>query len=207
MKKRSAAIITSKNSDFRPDVGDIADVVSFAQQFLDRWPGDKQKEVLIAINGEKAGNWNTDYHEIVLEIGMKGGKNWILEIDAAYTMYFIECLRNPHDYFSKITGRLLPYTIDKTFDLINVSVVGEDQARRAFFDSVKKALKLTKDPRTGDNWFNRYADLNLEFDLKKKEIEFPTRTYGAGGIRAMSFNSASSAPEGIHMLKFYTDEL
>lgn len=201
------SIITSKNSFFRPEVGDIADVISFSKEFLSRHPGEKQKEVLIAINGDKPGEWNTDYHEIILEIGMKGGKNWILEIDAAYTMYFIECLIDPHDYFSKITKRLLPYTIDKTFDLVNVSVVGEDQARRAFFDSVKRALKLTIDPRTGDNWFNRYAGLNLDFDLKKKEIEFRTRASGAGGIRAMSFNSASSAPEGLHMLKFYADEL
>lgn len=210
MKKKwgmAPSIITDKNSDFRREVGEIADVVSFAEALLDRHPGENQKKVLIAINGTKAGEWSTEFHEIVLEIGMKGGKNWLLEIDAAYTMYFIECLRNPHEYFSKITKRLLPYTIDKSFDLINISVVGEDQARRAFFDSVKRALKLTIDPRTGDNWFQRYANLNLDFDLKKKEIEFPTKTNGAGGIRAMSFNSTASAPEGLHMLKFYADEL
>lgn len=205
--ENSANIITDKNSDFRREVGEIADVISFATDFLDRHPGEKQKEVLCAINGDSPGQWSSEFHEVVLEIGMKGGKNWLLEIDAAYTMYFIECLRNPHEYFSRITKRLLPYTVDKSFDLINISVVGEDQARRAFFDSVKRALKLTIDPRTKENWFERYANLKLDFDLKKKEIEFPTRTNGAGGIRAMSFNSTASAPEGLHMLKFYADEL
>jgi len=182
----------------------------FANEFMKRFPGEKQLQVLYAINGDKPGQWNTDYHEIALEIGMKGGKNWILEIDAAFTMYYIECLIDPHAYFSNITKRLIPYSIDKTFDLINVSVVDEKQAQRAFFDSVKKAIKLTMDPKTGDNWFERYTDLDLreEYgDLKRKEIVFPTRQRGAGGIRVMSFNSAAAAPEGLHMLKFYADEL
>lgn len=185
-------------------------MISFSKEFLGRFPGDRQKDVLCAINGDKAGEWSTEFHEVALEIGMKGGKNWVLEIDAAFTMYFINCLRDPHAYFTKITKRLLPYTIDKTFDLINVSVVDENQARRAFFDSVKKAIKLSKDPKSGENWFEKFVGLDLreEFgDLKRKEIEFPTSQPGAGGIRVMSFNSEAAAPEGLHMLKFYADEL
>jgi hypothetical protein len=188
----------------------MVNVKVFANEFMKRYPGDKQLEVLYAINGDRAGVWNSDYHEIALEIGMKGGKNWILEIDAAFTAYYIECLLDPHAYFSHVTKRLIPYSVDKTFDLINVSVVDEKQAQRAFFDSVKKAIKLTIDPKTGDNWFERYTDLDLreEYgDLKRKEIVFPTRQRGAGGIRVMSFNSAAAAPEGLHMLKFYADEL
>lgn len=203
--------MTSKNSFFRPEIGeDIADVISFQREFLKREVGDKQREAYLAAWGDKAGEWSTEFHEILLEIGMKGGKNFWAEGDAAYTIYYINCLRDPHDYFSKITKIPIPYTKEKTFDIINVSAVDEDQARRAFFDSVKKVLRLTKDPKTGDNWFERYAGLDLREehgDFKKREVIFPTSEPGAGGIRLFSFNSAATAPEGIHMLRFYADEL
>lgn len=140
---------------------------------------------------------------------MKGGKNFWAEGDVAYLCYYINCLRDPHAYFSKITGTLIPYTPEKTFDIINVSSVDETQARHAFFESVKNVLKQTKD-QTGENWFEKYAGLDLreQFgDFKKKEIIFPTGTGGRGGIRLLCFNSAATAPEGMHMLRFYADEL
>ena len=201
---------TSKTSDFRSDVGEIADCLSFQTEFLKRQVGDKQREAYLAVWGDKAGEWNKDYHEAVLLVGMKGGKNFWAEGDAAYLSYFINCLRDPHTYFTKITRSLVPYTLEKTFDVVNVSSVDETQARHAFFESIKKVLKQTKDPRTGDNWFERYAGLDLreQFgDFKKKEIIFPTREEGVGGIRLLCFNSAATAPEGMHMLRFYADEL
>jgi len=164
----------------------------------------------LAIWGEKGGEWSTKYHEIVLLIGMKGGKNFWSEGDVAYTCYFISCLANPHDYFTKITKSLLSYPLEKTFDLVNVSSVDETQARRAFFESVKKVLKLTKDPVTKANWFEKYTGLDLREsagDFKLKEIIFPVKMPGMGGIRLMSFNSAAKAPEGVHILKYYADEL
>ncbi len=206
----TTAIFTSKNTDFKNEVGEVADVISFQQEFLKRTVGDRQREAYLAAWGEKPGVWDTNYHEILLEVGMKGGKNFFAEGDAAFAIYFINCLRDPHAYFTKITKILVPYTKEKTFDIINVSAVDEDQARRAFFDSIKKVLKLTKDPKTGDNWFERYAGLDLREehgDFKKREVIFPVKEPGAGGIRLFSFNSAASAPEGIHMLRFYADEL
>lgn len=140
---------------------------------------------------------------------MKGGKNFFAEGDVAYTCYFISCLRDPHDFFTKVTGRTIKYTPEKTFDIVNVSSVDESQARRAFFDSVKKILQGTKDPKSGENWFERYAGLDLREehgDFTKKEIIFPTEL-GRGGIRLMSFNSTATAPEGVHILRFYADEL
>lgn len=172
--------------------------------------GDKQKDAYLAIWGDKAGEWNKAFHEIVLLIGMKGGKNFWAEGDVAYLCYYINCLRDPHQYFSKITGTLIPYTLEKTFDIVNVSSVDETQARHAFFETVKNVLRQTKDPRNGDNWFERYAGLDLreQFgDFKKKEIIFPTKEEGRGGIRLLCFNSAATAPEGMHMLRFYADEL
>ncbi|MHB8871650.1 MAG: hypothetical protein ACYC5G_04310 [Candidatus Doudnabacteria bacterium] len=212
-KKRewsTLAIVTSKNSDFRPEIGDIADVLSFQREFLKREVGDQQRAAYLACWGETPGIWDTTYHEILLEIGMKGGKNFWAEGDAAYAIYFINCLRDPHAYFTKITKIPIPYTKEKTFDIINVSAADEDQARHAFFDSIKKILTLTKDPKTGDNWFERFAGLDLREehgDFKKREVIFPVEEKGAGGIRLFSFNSGASAPEGIHMLRFYADEL
>jgi hypothetical protein len=198
-------------SDFRSDVGDIPDIISFNKEFLNRpFLSPKQIEAYQAVWGTKGGEWNTKFHEIVLLIGMKGGKNFWSEGDLAYTCFFISALRDPHDYFTKITKRLVPYTHDKKFDIVNVSSVDENQARRAFFESGKQALKNTTDPKSGENWFEKFIGLDLreQFgDFKGKEVTFPTTKDGKGGIRLMSFNSTAKAPEGMHMIKFYADEL
>lgn len=172
-------------------------------------PGDKQIDAYKAIWGEKVG-WDTRFQEIVLYVGMKGGKNYWSETDVAYTCYFISCLKNPHDYFTKLTKVLVPYTIDKNFDIVNVSSVDANQAQRAFFDSVKSVLRLTKDPKTGEPWFTKYAGLDLresEGDILSKQITFPQAVPGKGTIRIMSFNSTAKAPEGLHIIRYYADEL
>ncbi|MGE5682824.1 MAG: hypothetical protein ACM34K_18310 [Bacillota bacterium] len=197
-------------SDFRREVGEIADILSYNREFLGRTPSPKQAEAYVATWGEKGGEWSNKHHEIVLLVGMKGGKNLWAEGDVSYAGYFISSLVDPHAYFTKITKSLIKYPPEKTFDLVNVSSVDEAQAKRAFFDSVKKVLQLTKDPRTGDNWFERYAGLDLREtfgDVTAKEIIFPSRQRGVGNIRLMSFNSTKKAPEGVHILRFYADEL
>lgn len=207
-------IITSKsNNPFRHDVGDVAGIVPFANNFMGRYPSDPQKETLRAFGGDGDGDgeWNLRYHEILLEIGMKGGKNWIAEIIAAYTPYYINCLKDKFDHFSKLAKRKIAYPRDTMFDIANVSIVDERQAREVFFIHVINAIKLTKDPRTGDNWFERYAGLDLRGggfgDIKDKAIIFPTKNPGEGTIRFMSFNSTKKAPEGLHMFLFFADEL
>lgn len=193
----------------RPFKVDIADVISFQREFLGRTIEGHQKECYEEIWGTKGGEWSDKYSEVVLLIGMKGGKNFWAEGDVAYACYFISALKDPHNYFSRITRRPVPYTREKTFDIVNVSSVDEVQARRAFFESVKKILQSTKDPSTGDNWFERYTGLDLREahgDFTKKEIVFPAPR-GTGGIRLLSFNSTSTAPEGVHILRFYADEL
>lgn len=185
-------------------------MISFLREFLGREPGKLQREAYLAVWGNDPSVWDKKFHEIVLLVGMKGGKNYWAEGDIAYATYRISCLENPHEYFGEVTGSLVPYPPEKTFDLVNVSMVNELQAKRAFFESVKNVLKLTKDPKTGDNWFERYAGLDLreQFgDLKKKEIVFPVKKSGGGSIRLLSYNSSKQAPEGIHMLRGYADEL
>ncbi len=170
-----------------------------------------QTEDLIAIFGDKPGEWNFDYHEFALAIGMKGGKNFLAETIVSYACYFIKSLVNPHDYFTKITKRPIKYTQEKNFDIVNVSSVDETQARRVFFDTVKNVLRLTKCPKTGENWYEKYAGLDMRpggfGDMQSKIIMFPTAVPGAGTIRLMSFNSTASAPEGIHCLLYMCDEL
>ncbi len=180
------------------------------REFLNRHVEGEQRDAYVAAWGKDSGTWDTTHREILLEVGMKGGKNFWSEGDLSFATYFISCLRSPHEYFTKITKVPIAYTLEKTFDFVNVSTVDEDQARHAFFDSVKKVLKLTKDPKSGDNWFERYAGLDLREehgDFKKSEVIFPVAGEGEGGIRLLSFNSTKSAPEGIHMLRFYADEL
>ena len=142
-------------------------------------------------------------------IGMKGGKNYILESDAAYTLYFLNCLKNKWEYFSKVTKRKIPYSEDINFDIGNASSVGQRQARRAFFSRVQGIIKATRDPKTKDNWFERYAGLDIREtfgDLTAEAIEFPSKYPGQGKIRLYSFNSEPKSPEGYHFFRFYHDE-
>jgi len=51
--------------------------------------GDKQREAYLATWGDEPGVWSTQYREILLEVGMKGGKNFWAEGEVAYLCYFI----------------------------------------------------------------------------------------------------------------------
>lgn len=196
---------------FRREVGEIADVISFQKEFLGRKElSDLQMDAYRAVWGEKGGEWSTNYHEIVLLVGMKGGKNFWAEGDLAYLIYILSSLNYPHQFLSKLTKRKVPYTLEKNFDIINVSSVGEQQARRAFFQSVEKVLRSTKDPKSGENFFEKYAGLDISDNskhFKSNEIIFPNKNKACGNIRLLSFCSSPSSPEGYHMLRFYADEL
>jgi hypothetical protein len=214
-------IITSKSKNpFRPtsEIGDVADIISFNRDFLGRNAGDKQKETLIAMFGDKPGVWNQDYHEHILVVGMKGGKNYVAEPASLFVPYFINCLKDPWDYFSNLInpGTKFPYGKDKNFDIVNVSSVDAKQAQKAFFENMKNALRMVKDPRDGSNWFEKCTSFGgkpgldlreTDGDLQKDNIEFPKRPDGPGTVRFLSFNSTSKAPEGLHMFFFIADEL
>lgn len=197
-------------SDFRREVGEIPDVLSFSREFLKRYPSDNQAEVLTAVFGEKGGDWSTSFFDFVMLIGQRGGKNTVAETLVDYAIFFISCLRNPHEFFTKKTKKLVPYTADKNFDIVNVSSVSSTQAQRAFFDTIKNVIKLTIDPKTKNNWFERYAGLDLRSgvgDIQTDNIVFPPRKQGEGSIRLLSFNSTAKAPEGLHILLYLADEL
>jgi hypothetical protein len=162
--------------------------------------------------GKVGGEWSKKWHECALVVGMRGGKNTIAETITDFVCYFIKCLRDPHDFFSKLTGRIAPYkyTLDKNFDIVNVSSVSGNQAQLAFFDTMKNVIKLTKDPGSGENWFEKFAKMDLREgfgDIKGNIVTFPTDIPGKGTIRLMTFNSEAKAPEGMHMLIYLADEL
>ncbi|MDQ7818412.1 MAG: hypothetical protein RDU14_15400 [Melioribacteraceae bacterium] len=198
-------------SDFKRSVGEVADVISFQKEFLRRKTlSQHQIDCYRTIWGENGGVWGTSIHELVMLVGMKGGKNFWCEGDIAYTCYFISCLNNPHAYFSKITRRKVPYTYDAAFDIVIASLMGKDHSRRVLLDGVKNAIRNTRDPKTGEKWFIRHANLkddNKMGCIQKSEIRFPVIHMGNGGLRIMSFSSKANAPEGYHILRFYADEL
>ena len=209
-EKRTINLILPSKSDYRTEVGEIADVISFQNEFLGRYPSPEQTKAYLAIWGDNPSVWDATYRMLVLEVGMKGGKNYWAEGDAAYLCYRISALRDPHEYFSRITKRPVPYSRDVNFDIANVSAVDEKQAKLAFFDHVKNAFINARDPKTGDNWFERYAGLDIREsfgDFKGNIITFPARQEGMGTIRFMSFNSTAKSPEGQHYIRFYGDEL
>lgn len=209
-KKKIPNIIIS---DFRSDAGEVADVLSFQKEFLRRELSDLQKDAYLAAWGEKGGEWSTKYNEIVLLVGMKGGKNFWMEGDAAYLCYYVSMLRDPHQYFTKITGRKIPYQLSCNFDVPFVTAVDENQSKYVTFNGILKVIKRTFDPKNNsDNWFEKYTGLDLRTkygDLLKTEIIFPEikPNSGIGGLRLFAFNSNPASPEGYHMLRFYTDEL
>lgn len=168
-----------------------------------------QREVMSQSWSTNVEEWHTRWHLVILEAGMKAGKNYILESDVFYCLYFLSCLKNKWEFFSKITKRDISYSEDINFDIGNASAVNENQARRAFFSRVKNTIKLAKDPITGDNWFERYAGLDIREtfgNLSQEKIEFPTAREGQGAIRLYSFNSEPANPEGYHFFRFYFDE-
>ncbi len=211
-----AKVISAPNiivSDFRSEFGEVADVISFQKEFLGRSLSKLQEDTYLAAWGPKGGEWSTQYSQIVLLVGMKGGKNFWIEGDVAYLAYFISMLRDPHDYFTKITKRPMPYQLSCSFDVPFVTSVSEAQTRFVTFNGIQKVLKRTMDPKTkSDNWFEKHIGLDLREtfgDITRNEIVFPERkkTSGIGGLRLFGYNSNPSAAEGLHMIRFYADEL
>lgn len=200
-------------SNFRRDAGEVADVLSFQKEFLNRNLSALQKEAYLALWGSKGGEWSTQYFQSVLLVGMKGGKNFWMEGDIAYTAYFISMLKDPHDFFTRLTKRLLPYPKQTNFDIPLVTGVNELQTKFVGFNGVHRVLRNTMDPKNReDNWFEKYVGLDLRKTygaFTRNEIIFPSRVKNSseGVIRIFGMNHSPSTAEGLHMIRFYADEL
>jgi hypothetical protein len=184
---------------WRPDV-EVVDVDTFWREFMRRKdPSERQREMLHAICGTEAREFPTQYTEAVAMWGQKGGKNWIVEGGLVYTLYKLLCLVDAHSYFG--------VSREKTISLTNSSLKGERQAKEVFFDNVKNTLRSCIDPKTGDNWFERYAGTvidRLGVDVQTKSIYLPNQNNKI--IQVHSFDSTADAPEGLQILWGIMDE-
>lgn len=141
------------------------------------------------------------FDELVLMVGQKGGKNYLVETIVGYYCKKLNNLVNPHKYFN----------IDQLveFNICNSSLVNERQAKNVFFERVKNIIKRTIDPKTGDNWFERYVGLDLRpkgfGDMQSKTIVFPSPE-GRGKIKFHSFDSTPESPEGLEIFFGIMDE-
>jgi len=183
--------VQTKVWDFKP-----VNVFDFFRYFLSRPVlSERQKDVARAICGDKADEFSREYQEIVCMVGQKGGKNWLFEGVFAYFAYKLMCLANPHAYFG-----VAP---DKEISLTNSSLVNARQAEIVFFNNLKKVMRNTIDPDSGDNWFERHFGVRIDErygDLKKKTIDLPK------GVRFHSFDSQPESPEGLLILVGCIDE-
>lgn len=190
-----------------------ANVFDFTRHFMGRRtengnePSEKQWETLVSSYGEeplpqqKLGVIDGFFHHrlLVLVVGQGGGKNFVTEIDCAYATYLWQCLSNPHYSFQIDASRV--------FNIINFSQVNKEQGRRVFFDHFKRALKETREPRSGANWFEKHVlNFNIDRALLKDEFTIPCSIPGNGPLVAWSGDSGAATPEGSSIWKAIIDE-
>jgi len=180
---------------WRWETGDV-NVFTFFREFLRRPVlSEDQKKVASAVCGDDPQQFSTKYQEIDAMVGIKGGKNFLFEGITPFLLYKLSSLYNWHQYFR------IP--LDKILSITNSSCVNETQAKEVFFRNVKAVMKNTIDPKTGDNWFERYVGVKLTEgygDLKKKLIELPN------GLCCHSFDSTPDAPQGLLIFLGIIDE-
>ena len=171
-------------------------------------PTPKQLEIILALAGRDPYEWDTTYQQYVIAIGMGGGKNeFIVSPFLAYVTYKIANMHNPYMYFQQMrNAKINPL---KNIDIVNMSVVGETQAKNVHFNNMINLIRNchTKD---GDNWFEKYVGMDMREggigDIKTKEVAVPT-TKGLGKIVHHSFDSTFTAWEGLQILLALNDEV
>lgn len=186
--------------------GNPVDVIEFCEKKIGIYPSPVQKEILYKINGRDPYEWDTEYQQLIIAVGQGGGKNkYITAPTAAYTSYRIANMKDPWLYFSRFTNE----KIDRStkFEITNSSLVNALQAETVHFDNMKAILRRVKDT-DGQNWFEKYAGMNMSDgfgDMKAKSITIPTHV-GCGDIVMYSFDSTPTAPEGKSIILGIIDE-
>lgn len=167
-----------------------------------------QLEIVFALAGRDPYEWDTTYQQYVIAIGMGGGKNeYIISPFLAYLTYKIANMQNPYLYFQEMRNAKINSM--KNIDIVNMSVVGELQAKNVHFNNM---INLIRNCRTkdGDNWFEKYVGMDMREggfgDIKTKEVVVPT-VQGLGKIVHHSFDSTFTAWEGLQILVALNDEV
>jgi hypothetical protein len=171
-------------------------------------PTPKQLEIIMALAGRDPYEWETTYQVYTIAIGMGGGKNeFIVSPFLAYLTYKIANMHNPYLYFQQMrNAKINPM---KNIDIVNMSVVGDLQAKNVHFNNMINLIRncYTKD---GDNWFEKYVGMDMREggfgDIKTREVVIPT-TKGLGKIVHHSFDSTFTAWEGLQILLALNDEV
>ncbi len=170
-------------------------VLAFFKDYLNKKLSKKQIELALALCGEDPFDLMPPVQEATAIWGMRSGKNYLTEGIFIFKAYQLECLIDPHGYFG--------LTPDRTIDLINLTVVNENQARAVFFHNASNTLRNCRDPETGLNWFKSKLGMDIRpgKDIKKKEMDLPRN------IRLCSFNTEADAFQGFNVYFWVADEV
>jgi hypothetical protein len=195
-----------RQKDFWKDKNPLS-IDEFVSERLKIHPSPLQLEILFALAGSDPYDWDTRYQQYIIAIGMGGGKNeYIISPFLTYITYKIANMHNPYIYFQQM--RNTEINPQKNIDIVNMSVVGETQAKNVHFNNMISLIRncFTKD---GDNWFEKYVGMDMREggfgDIKTKEVEVPI-SQGLGKIVHHSFDSTYTAWEGLRILFSINDE-
>lgn len=186
-------MIKGHDSQFKTEP---VDILTFAREFLGRRLSEPQQTVLTTIVGTDPARISIDKQMVVAAVGQGGGKNYTFETLVSYYAYWITNLIDPFTYIPSLTGND-PLDRSRNIDIGNSTLVNKEQAERAFFVNAKNAIVSTKDPATGDNWFERYAGLNIDKAFNEPEIDY----YQVGKKKQIKNQSIEFPPlRSSHML-------
>ena len=149
---------------------------------LDIRLSEKQLEVLRACDDISP---NNKINECILEIGKGGGKDTIVILVFARTIYLLLCLPDPLKYFGLAEM--------DTIDLLNVAV-SADQARDVFFTRFSNLVK-----KAGHKAYKQFG-FDPEKDILKSRINFPKH------VVAYSGHSKQESQEGKNYFTVVMDE-
>jgi len=168
----------------------------FYKTFLKTEAYPVQAEAIDAILVEKRDgevHWKSEmFNEAYLLWGEGSGKDWVSSRLMCYALYWLLCLKRPHQYFYMKDNK-------SPIEMVNISF-DEDNALYVYFKELKKALGGTMDPKDGKNWFEKRG-MKIKETSKKQIIEFPNH------ISCYSLNSREHKVEGKGVLMAVFDEM
>lgn len=169
---------------------------------------DNQKFVLVDLWGLDPEMWKLDWSEAILRIGMRGGKNTVLEISDIYLTQHIMNWVDPYaalEYYAQ-----KPFERTQDFEFTNNSMVSAEQSEGVYFNRIKKLIRKAINPETGRNIYTEFLGLDIREeglgDMRKKIIEFPFFGAGLGRMIIHSLDSGVSTFEGKNIIKANMDE-
>ena len=136
-------------------------------------------------NADSVDASSNKYTEFVLQWGKRGGKDTVVTLLFARTVYLLLCLANPH----KKWGILETDSID----LLNVAIAA-DQAKEIFFNRFSEIVR-----RAGYKTYRQFG-FNPDRDIYTKKIVFPKK------IIAYSGHSREQSQEGKNYFLAVMDE-